>query len=66
MAFAKKDLPRRQTTQRQKFYERGGNVAFFEPSANDATCSGDVLWCGENSPVALYLSELHRLAPAIG
>jgi hypothetical protein len=65
-AFAKKNLRRRQTAQSQKFYERGGSVAFFEPLADAATGSGDVLWCGENSPVALHLSELHRLAPAIG
>jgi FkbM family methyltransferase len=65
-AFAKKDLARRQTAQRQKFYERGGSVAFFEPLADAAIGSGDVLWCGQNSPVALHLNELHRLAPAIG
>jgi FkbM family methyltransferase len=58
MAFVKKNLARRQTVQRQKFYERGGSVAFFELMADAAACSGDVLWCGENSAVMRYLSEL--------
>lgn len=60
-AFAKKDLPRRQTAQMHRFYERGGSVAFFKPLTDATAYSGDVLWCGEDSPVALHLGELHRL-----
>lgn len=61
-AFAKKNLARRQIVQLQRLYERGARVAFFEPLNEALSHSGDVLWCGENSPVASYLNELHRHA----
>ena len=65
MAFASRDMKRRRIVQLQRRYEQGGRVAFFEPLDETLPFSGDVLWCGTNSPVAEYLGELHRTCSSV-
>jgi FkbM family methyltransferase len=66
IAFAPMPMKRQRIAQLQRLYERGERVAFFEPLIANHPVSGDVLWCGENSIVADYLTELHRTKPNRG
>jgi len=63
-AFVSKAMKRRHVVQLQHLHERGERIAFFEPIDESRPFSGDVLWCGKNSPVAAYLTELNQATNA--